>query len=267
MDKLYAQTADDFLELSSQQRLQILFQLLKAKSKVTSMAKTLHATKQEVHRNFLRLEDGGLIQKDSDGFYSLTTYGNMVCSQTPSMVFLSQNRPYFQKHVFGDIPTKFIMRVGQLANGTHIKGVTKVLEKWNEIFADSQKFIYAVLTEVPSSAMEHSLQMAKKGIEFNYILSESAILPKSSNTLLKKLKISELIQKGTVDRKMKKNIQTILVMNEKEACIQFPKPDGDYDMTEMIYGTDSMFIEWCLDYYRYCWYGSTKFQENKIGQK
>jgi hypothetical protein len=25
-----------------------------------------------------------------------------------------------------------------------------------------------------------------------------------------------------------------------------------------------MFHEWCLDYFRYCWYGSNSFQESKL---
>ena len=120
----YEEAANNFLELSSHQRLQIIFRLLEKKSKVTSMAKELNATTQEVHRNFARLEDGGFIIKNIDGYYSLTTYGNTICSQIPSIIFLSHNRKYFEDHNFGDIPPKFIMRIGQLANSEHIKGVT-----------------------------------------------------------------------------------------------------------------------------------------------
>ena len=27
---------------------------------------------------------------------------------------------------------------------------------------------------------------------------------------------------------------------------------------------DQMFHEWCLDYFRYCWYGYDEFQERKL---
>ncbi len=116
MEDIYENASENFLELSSHQRLQILFNLLEKKSKVSNMAKKLEATNQEVHRNFMRLEDGGLISKEKDGNYGVTTYGRTMCSQVPALIFLSKNRKYFENHEFGEIPDKFIQRIGQLYN-------------------------------------------------------------------------------------------------------------------------------------------------------
>ncbi len=264
MSDQFEEAADDFLELASTQRLHILFKLLQKKSTPTSIAKELDATKQEVHRNFGRLEDGGLIEKDTDGKYTLTTFGQTMCSQVPSLVFLSQNRKYFEDHNFGDIPQKFIMRTGQLASGQHIKGFVKVLEKWKMIYQNADQYIYEILSEVPLDLIEPLVKQIKKGVHFNYILSESVVVPKGRKALLKKLGFNDLIEKGLVERKMKKKVQTILILNEKEACILFPKSDGESDMSQMIYGNDLAFHEWCLDYFRYCWYGSDIFEESKV---
>jgi len=57
MVDLYEKAADHFLELASPQRLQILFKLSEKPSTITEMAKELDSTKQEVHRNFRRLEE------------------------------------------------------------------------------------------------------------------------------------------------------------------------------------------------------------------
>jgi predicted transcriptional regulator len=100
---IYENAADDFLELASEQRLKIIFNPLEKKSKISNMAKELHATVQEVHRNFERLSDAGLIVKDKDGYYDLTN-GKTICTQVPSLLFLSKNRKYFETHDFGDIP-------------------------------------------------------------------------------------------------------------------------------------------------------------------
>jgi predicted transcriptional regulator len=260
----YEEAANNFLELSSQQRLHIIFRLLEKKSRVTSMAKELDATAQEVHRNFARLEDGGLIAKDMDGFYSLTTYGKTICSQIPSIIFLSKNRKYFEDHNFGDIPPKFIMRIGQLANSECVKGVTKILEQWKSIYKNANKYIYEMLTEIPLDIIEPKVKSIEKGAKLNYILSESAIVPKGRRKLLQKLNFDGLIEKGLVERKMNKTIQTVMVINEKEASLSFPKIDGEPDITETFYSTDPMFHEWCLDYFRYCWYESEPFQESKL---
>jgi len=210
------------------------------------------------------MEDSRLIEKDVDGNYSITTFGKTMCTQVPSLVFLSQNMEYFEDHEFGDVPTKFIMRTGQLAGGKYSKGVVKVLEQWKTIYKNANEFIYEVLNEVPLDLIEPLVKRIKQGIQFNYIFSKSAVVPKGRKELLRKLGFDKLIEEGLVERKMKDNVLTVVVVNEKEACVLFPNRQGEADMSEMFYGDDPMFHEWCLDYFRYCWYGSDVFQESKL---
>jgi len=264
MADLYEKAADNFLELASPQRLQILFMLTEKPFTITEMAKELDSTKQEVHRNFRRLEDSKLIEKDIDGGYSITTFGKTMCTQVPSLVFLSQNMGYFEDHEFGDVPIKFIMRTGQLAGGKHIKGVVKVLEQWKTIYKNANEYIYEVFYEVPLDLIEPLVNRIKEGIQFNYIFSKSAVVPKGRKDLLRKLGFDKLIEKGLVERKMRDSVLTVVVLNEKEACVLFPNSRDEADMSEMFYGDDLMFHEWCLDYFRYCWYGSDVFQESKL---
>lgn len=264
MTDLFDETANYVLDLASPQRLEILFKLLTKNSTPTALAKEIDATKQEVHRNFTRLEDSGLIEKKVDGTYTLTTFGKTVCTQVPSIVLISQNRKYFEKHDFGEVPHKFQMRCGQLANGQYVKGISKVLEQWKSIYKNSDEYIYEILSEVPLDLIEPLVKQVKKGTKFNYIFSESSIVPKGRKALLKKLGFDKLIEKGLIERKMEKNVQTVVVLNEKEACLMFPTLDGESDISEMFYSDDPMFHEWCLDYFRYCWYGSDVFKESKL---
>lgn len=264
MADIIEETADYVLDLASPQRLNILFILLGKNSTPTQIAKKLDATKQEVHRNFTRLVESGLIEKRIDGKYSLTTFGEVVCTQVPTVVFLSQNRKYFEEHTLGDIPYKFKMRCGQLANGNHIKGFSKVMEQWKSIYKNSNEYIFEILSEVPLDLIEPLVKRVKKGIKFNYIFSESAVIPKGRKSILKKLGFDKLMEKGLVKRKMRQNVQTVLVLNEHEACVMFPNKDGESDLSEMFYSNDPMFHEWCLDYFRYSWYGSDLFEESKL---
>ena len=264
MADIIEETADYVLDLASPQRLNILFILLGKNSTPTQIAKKLDATKQEVHRNFTRLVESGLIEKRVDGKYSLTTFGEVVCTQVPTVVFLSQNRKYFEEHTLGDIPYKFKMRCGQLANGKHIKGFSKVMEQWKSIYKNSNEYIYEILSEVPLDLIEPLVKRVKKGVKFNYIFSESAVIPKGRKSMLKKLGFDKLMEKGLVERKMRPNVQTVLVLNEHEACVMFPNKEGESDLSEMFYSNDPMFHEWCLDYFRYSWYGSDLFEESKL---
>ena len=99
------------------------------------MARELGATKQEVHRNLVRLENSDLISKDKEGRYTLTTFGRASCLQISTTLFLSQHLDYFEKHDFGDIPHKYIMRSGQLDIWhTYQKALQKTLEKMEKIY-------------------------------------------------------------------------------------------------------------------------------------
>jgi len=264
MTDLIDETAEYVLELASSQRLSILIGLLNKDLTPTIFAKEIGATKQEVHRNFLRLEKAGLIKKKVNGTYSLTTFGQTLCTQVPSLVFLSQNRRYFEEHNFGEVPHKFQMRCGQLANSQYIKGISKVLEQWKLVYKNSDEYVCEILSEVPLDLIEPLVKKIKKGVKFNYIFSESAVVPKGRRALLKKLGFDKLVEKGLIKRKMEKNVQTVVVLNEKEACLMFPSLDGESDLSEMFYSDDPMFHEWCLDYFRYCWYGSDVFRESKL---
>jgi predicted transcriptional regulator len=227
------------------------------------MAKELGATVQEVHRNFARLAKSGLIVKDSDGYYSLTTYGRTICSQIPSFVFVSVNKKYFGNHDFGDIPEKFVHRIGELVGGQYVKGFTKVLEHWNDICKNADKYIYGILFEEPLELIEPIIKKAEKGVKINSIFSESTIIPDGRKNLVNRLGVKKLVENGSIERKMKIVI-TGVILNEKEACLMFPKTSGEVDIGEMFYSNDQHFHEWCLDYFRYCWHGSSTFQENKL---
>ncbi|HYL66723.1 MAG TPA: transcriptional regulator [Nitrosopumilaceae archaeon] len=262
----YEKFADDFLELASQQRLGILLRLSDKKSKVSIIAKELGATVPEVYRNFERLVKSNLIVKESDGYYSITTYGKIICNQIPSLAFLSQNKKYFKDHGFGDLPQKFLQRAGALVDGQYVKGFVKVLEQWKNIYKNSDEYVCNILFEVPydSDLLELLVKKVNKGVKVNSIFSESAIIPKDRKQLIEKLGFKKLIEQGLIERKMKENVQVVVVLNEKEACVMFPKVDGEVDVSEMFYSDNVFFHEWCFDYFKYCWSDSKVFQESKL---
>jgi predicted transcriptional regulator len=63
---------------------------------------------------------------------------------------------------------------------------------------------------------------------------------------------------------MVENVQVAVILNEKQAAVLFPNQKGETDMNMMFVSSDSVFHEWCLDYFRYRWYGSDIFDESKL---
>ena len=87
-------TAGGFLELASEQRLNIIKNVAKNKLNISKLANILDATKPEIHRNVTRLTKAGLIEKNTDGDYGLTVYGNAVLVQIPSLTFFTENKQF-----------------------------------------------------------------------------------------------------------------------------------------------------------------------------
>lgn len=257
--------AKNLFEIASEQRLEILFRLKEKKSTVTVIAKELQATVPEVFRNFERLVKAELIKKTVEGNYTLTINGMTVLEQIPSLTFLPRHKHYFKNHDYGNLPNKFIQRIGSLSSGNHIKGVVKVMEQWNDIHKNAEKYIYNLLTEIPYSSdiIEIVISKVKKDVKIRSIFSDKVIVPNARKESFDKNEFKKFVEKGIIDRKMLDDVQVVVLLNEKEACVIFPK-DGEADMTEMFYSSEPTFHEWCYDYFQHCWENSYPFQERKL---
>lgn len=266
MEPGYEKTANDFLELASEQRLAILLKIQDRPVKVSIIAKELEATVPEVYRNFERLVKADLIEKNSDGSYGITTTGKILVSQVSLIGFLSANKKYFKNHDLDLLPQKYIQRMGALEKSDTVKGFVKVQEKWKEIYSDAEKYIYNILFEVPYTPdlMELLVKKISSGVKVQSIFSESAVIPKERKQVFDKLGFKDLIQQGKIERKMQQDTKTIAILNEKEAGVMFPSSGGDVDMSEAFFSKDKEFHEWCLDYFKDCWEKAGPFREIKL---
>jgi predicted transcriptional regulator len=260
----FSNTEKTFFELASEQRLAIIFRLNSKKAKISQLAKDLDITMQEAHRNVNRLQQAGLIEKDPDGIFSLTTFGNTIIKQIPTFNYLSKHKEYFSEHILGELPIKFIMRLGALDKCEFVKGVVAILERWKDIYREADEYIYEMVPQVPIDLIEPAFNKVKQGVEYSYVLPRNVIVPKGRKDLLKKLGHNELLNKGAIERRMVDSVQVAVILNEKHAAVLFPTQKGETDMNMIFYSSDKVFHEWCIDYFRYRWYGSDIFDETSL---
>jgi len=267
---IFEDSEKTFIELSNSQRLQIINALKNCSMNLTLLAKHLGITMQEAHRNFNRLMDAGIVSRDSNGSYSLTTFGNTITTQIPSINFLSKNKNYFSDHYFGNLPMKFIQRIGSLDDSKFIQGLVAVIEEIKEMYRHSNEYIYGMIPQVPLDLIEVAAKIVmERKIKFNYILPKNAVIPKKGKDFLNEINYPELLKSGLVERKMIDDVKVSVVLNEKKALLMFPSIKGETDMNRAFSNSidrenNKLFHEWCLDYFRYSWLDSKPFDHSKI---
>jgi predicted transcriptional regulator len=268
----FENTARTFFELGSAQRLAILYKIAEVRCNLSRLSKDLGCTMPEVRRNIIRLTNSGMVDRESNGTFFLTTFGKTILDQIPTLDFLSRNKDYFSDHTFSALPLKFIRRIGSLTNSKLVSGLVSVDERLNDIYNRSQEYVYAMIPEVPIDLIESIVARLKKienkNFRFSYILPAHATVPKRRKQLLESLGFEELLKKGTVERKMVNSVLIGVVLNDEQGCVMFPrihKNDKiEIDMNSMFYGDDPDFHEWCLDYYRYLWHNARWFDERGL---
>jgi predicted transcriptional regulator len=270
-DTRFSNMEEIFVELASSQRLSIIFMISCQRLKLSTLAKSLNLTMQEVHRNTNRLLGSGLIEKNSEGVFFLTTFGNAITRQLSIFDFLSSNKSYFSDHKIGNIPMKFVQRIGALNGGRLISGIVPIIETWKRLYDESSEYIYGILPQIPLELIQAVIPKVKnEGVKFNYILPKNAMVPKIRNGLQKSSGYAELLKQGIIERKMIDKIEVALVLNEKQATVMFPTLKGEADMNHMFSSNDAksnnggLFHEWCVDFFRYCWHNSNSFDERKL---
>ena len=267
---IFEESEKTFIELSNSQRLQIINALTNSSMNLTLIAKHLGITMQEAHRNFNRLTEAGIVSRDSNGSYSLTTFGNTIMTQIPSINFLSKNKNYFSDHYFADLPMKFVQRIGSLDSSRYISGMVAVIEEIKDLYRHSEEFIYGMIPQVPLDLMEVAAnRVTEHKIQFNYILPKNAIIPKKGKDFLNQINYQELLKSGLVERKMTNEVRVSVVLNEKSALVMFPSIKGETDMNGAFSNSanrenNKLFHEWCLDYFRYSWLASKPFDNSKL---
>ena len=263
-------TAEDmaliFWDVSSEQRLQIVINLKEKRYTLSQMAKKLDATSPEVHRNFARLLKSGIIEKGVDGYYGLTLFGEIIYNQMSPITFVAKNKKYFNDHDFGELPQKFIDRIGELENSKLIKPHVKVLECWKNIYKNAEKYVCNILVEISYSSdlIEILADKLNGDVKISSIFSDVAVVSEERDKIMREKTFQKFISSDTLRRKMKKNIQIVVVLNEKEAGVIFPTKNSEADLSKMFYSADPSFHDWCLDYFNYSWSNSGSFQEHKL---
>jgi predicted transcriptional regulator len=234
---------DLLFEFSSTERMNIMLNLQKERLKLSHVSRNLDMTVTEASRHLQRLGDIELIEKDVEGTFGPTSYGELAIKLLSSLDFISKNRKYFLEHDISGLPDELISRINELSDSKLQTDVVRVLPYVDSMFQDAEEYIWVMsYTRALPSTIPIVAEKIKNGINLLRIMPDDVVLSQmaSEHTTI------------TGPRRTLPSIDVRIVMTENEAMCSFPLLNGSIDYSSFI-GKDPIFHKWCKDTFLHFW--------------
>ena len=229
-------------ELSSTRRANILFKIQKESLKMQQIAKSLDMTVTETFRHLQRLTDAKLVEKQVDGTYAITSFGNLATGFLSGFNFILKHTDYFLEHDVSCIPYEFVNRLGELSAAEFgiepIAGFNRV----RKMVSEAEKYLWTMAEQVDSSTQQPIAEKAPKGLDFKFIMQGNLAATFTNVKDTAVLTGSRVFQ----------HIPVTLVINENEASVTFRTRSGTMDYMGL-HGSDEKFLKWTRDLFMYYW--------------
>src|SRR5450756_2416530 len=129
-------------ELASNRRASILLELEKQNLKMQQIVKSLDMTTTETFRHLQRLGEAKLVEKNTDGAYSITSLGNLATGFLSSFNFILKNGDYFLEHDVSCLPYEFVNRLGELSAGEFCGDTLATMNRVRKMVYSAEKCIW-----------------------------------------------------------------------------------------------------------------------------
>jgi predicted transcriptional regulator len=231
--------------LASIDRLTLLSEIAIEKQRLSQLTTKLSATPQETSKHLTRLRDAKLIEKDSDGFFSLTAFGKIIVNLLPSIRFLTQNREYFLSHDISSLPLEFIERLGELQEGQYGDKVGSILAHAQQVVQDAEEYIW-LMADHTLGGQGYVTGSGK--LESSSTVTWRVIIPADSSIDWTRLRRSVGTHKGRIEYHLMEDpndIKAGMALNEKIAGFTLPNTTGKLDFNSGFRSNNPLFRKWC----------------------
>lgn len=235
---------DLMFELSNTDRVRILLSLLQGPENITGISKKLNTTTQETSRHITRLSDIGLVSRQPDSTYKITSYGKIVFNQVSGIEFLSNHKDYFIEHTMETLSYEFVSRIGELKKSNYIGNVMTVFQKIQEISDEAEEHIWRITDKRLNIIYPNIQKAADRGVEYRRIEPETV-------TESPLIEIKPPVDPGTV--RSLESVPVFMAINEKEVGgLAFPRINGEFDYLGFT-SKDPQVLKWCSDIFKHYW--------------
>ena len=245
---------DLFFEVSNESRYDILILLREKPMRNTDISKALDLTSAEIRRQVSRLHAIGLIQRDLGGFYHLTPYGEMTLILFQEFHFLTDNREYFQTHTMDRVPVRFLKRIGELGESTHLSNAMDYIRHMENLIKEANEYVLLLVDQFPLNALSTIREAVERGVQFKIIEPRDRVLDPDleSMTSEETEDLNRARQTPSVEQRMLDRIDVFLFISEGKCVIALPATDGEYDYKGFT-ATDEASLRWSRELFQHYW--------------
>jgi len=143
-----------------------MLEIQKQRLKLSKIAKNLDMTITEASRHLQRLSKAKLVEKDVEGLYKLTLFGELALSLLSGFDFISKHRDYFVTHSLSNLPSEFINRIGDLKNCTFTDDVMVAFHSVETIIQAAQEYVWILSNQILMSTLPLLEEAVKQGVKF-----------------------------------------------------------------------------------------------------
>ncbi len=256
---------DLLFELSNDDRLKILLELEEAPMNLSGLARRLDFTAQGTSRNVARLAHVNLLERNPEGDYQLTSYGETSLKLLASYDFLSREKVYILSHTTRWLPHQFVSRLGELRVNER---VTELLDAVGNIARERRAageyewFISPGRMSSPRDAAD-AVNALKRGVKIRaiepmYYTPSESVMKETSREILDFFEDSW--RRGDIQVRHVDEIKIRLYMTEKAvSLLALPKRGGEVDVLGYS-SRDPLFRGWCRDLFEYYWAGAKQVE-------
>ena len=240
-------------ELSSTDRLDILFLLKKTSLRLSRISSKLGFTVQETSRNITRLSKAKLIIKDVDGSFHLTPYGEEVLSLLSGYSFLFENRKYFGTHTLVELPKIFRTSLGVLDGCEFVNDVMAAFHNVEKMIGNAEEFVWILTDQVLASTIPYLTKAIERGVTFRLLMPRDYVPSCDVRELVNNPIFEKASRTGKLENRFLEKIDVFLCLSGNEvAAMAFPRLKGGFDYTGFRAKNEAV-MEWSKTIFTYYW--------------
>jgi len=245
---------DLLFEVSNKYRHRILLLIQKKAMRVTDMTEKLNLTYPEIRRHISRLMDTGLIERDLDGYYSLTPYGDASLLLFQELIFLSTNREYFLTHTLSKIPDEFVKRVGELGASVCLANPMEFFRYTENLVIESNEYVWLLVDQFPLYSLSTIVEAIDRGVKIRIIEPVERTLNPDLDAMTSEetQAFNRTRHTPMTEQRMVEWVNAYLIVSDTRCILALPTADGQYDFKGFA-ATDEPSLNWCRRLFLHYW--------------